>query len=335
LHVAPITSAWTETGVSWNTQPAAGASIASTTVSTANTFLLVDVTSQVQTWLADPSSNFGLEITSDGSASVQLDSKENTLTSHPPALELAIVGPAGPTGPTGATGPTGPAGSAGTTGATGAVGAAGLAGPLGPTGLTGPTGPTGATGLNGAPGLAGALGPTGPTGPTGPMGAAGANGAAGLAGAQGPSGTSGPAGAAGPFGPTGPTGPVGVSGASGTNGPADNRFNMDTTLHGTYTIPDFDSYLYYLTNNPVGTSTACGGAVTITLPHSTVVGSGRMVIISPGNVPNSTTLQCPGVAVTAQSGDTLVPSGSNASAHPLVAISNGAGSWIIMNNDGR
>jgi hypothetical protein len=60
-----------------------------------------------------------------------------------------------------------------------------------------------------------------------------------------------------------------------------------------------------------------------------------MVIISPGNVPASTSLQCPGVAVAVQGGDALVPTGTNASFHPLVVISNGAGNWIIVNNDGR
>jgi hypothetical protein len=107
-------------------------------------------------------------------------------------------------------------------------------------------------------------------------------------------------------------------------------------LHNTaYTIPDTDANLYYLTNNPVGTASTCGAVVTINLPHSAAVGAGRMVVISPGNVPNSNAVQCPGVAVAAQPGDTLVPSGANASAHPLFVISNGAGHWIIFNTGGR
>ena len=53
-----------------------------------------------------------------------------------------------------------------------------------------------------------------------------------------------------------------------------------------YTIPATDTFLYYLTNNPVGTATSCGGTITLNLPVSTVVGAGRMVIVSPGNVPN-------------------------------------------------
>jgi hypothetical protein len=115
-----------------------------------------------------------------------------------------------------------------------------------------------------------------------------------------------------------------------------NRFNLDTTLHPAfYIIPDTDTNLYYLTNNPVGTSPSCGGAVTIFLPHSATVGSGRMVIISPGNVPDSAATQCPGAGVAAQSGDTLVPPTALTSAHPIVTVSDGAGHWIIMNSGGR
>jgi hypothetical protein len=58
-----------------------------------------------------------------------------------------------------------------------------------------------------------------------------------------------------------------------------------------------------------------------------------MVIVSPGNVPNSS--GCPGVAVTVQGSDTVVPSGVNASYHPLVVVSDGAGHWIIINSGGR
>ena len=155
-----------------------------------------------------------------------------------------------------------------------------------------------------------------------------------------PGGPSGPQGAAGPQGAVGLTGPVGATGASGANGPTSNQFNLDPTLRpasGTsYTIPSTDTFLYYLTNNPLGTATTCGGAITLNLPVSTVVGAGRMVIASPGNVPNrSDGVQCPGVAVAVQGSDVLVPSGANASEHPITVVSDGAGHWIIMNSVGR
>ena len=150
-------------------------------------------------------------------------------------------------------------------------------------------------------------------------------------------GPSGAQGTQGIQGAAGPTGPAGAAGASGTNGPTSNHFALDTTLHNSpYTIPDSDTFLYYLTNNPVGTSGSCGGAVTMNLPHSTTVGAGRMVVISPGNVPNSTGVQCPGVTVAVQSGDTLLSqTGGFTSAHPVVSISDGAGHWIVMNTGGR
>ena len=340
LNFALATSSWSEGAVTFNTQPGVDTTFATATASVANTFVLVDVTTQAQAWLATPAANFGVEIAGVGSASVQLDTKENTSTSHPPTLELAIAGPAGATGATGAMGPTGATGATGPAGPTGAVGVAGAAGATGATGAAGPAGPAGATGASGTAGLAGAMGATGATGPAGPAGAAGATGTAGLAGAKGATGPSGPQGAAGPQGAVGVTGPAGATGASGASGPTSNQFNLDTTLRpasGTsYTIPPTDTFLYYLTNNPVGTATTCGGAITLNLPVSTVVGAGRMVIASPGNVPNrSDGVQCPGVAVAVQGGDALVPSGANASAHPIVVVSDGAGHWIIMNSDGR
>lgn len=336
LDFALATSSWGESTVSANTEPTVGVVFSTASVSVASTFILVDVTAQVQTWLAVPASNFGIEITGEGTTSVQLDTKENTATSHPPELEVSITGPAGPPGTPGGVGPTGSAGLTGPQGASGPIGATGATGPIGPGGAAGPTGAAGAAGAPGLPGAAGAKGPSGPSGPAGTAGSQGATGLAGAAGARGPSGPSGPAGAAGATGAVGLVGAAGATGASGANGPVGNHFNLDTTLHATdYIIPDTDTNLYYLTNNSPGTATTCGSVVTMVLPHSTAVGSGRMVIISPGNVPASTSVQCPGVAVATQGSDTLVPTGVNASAHPLVVTSDGAGHWIIMNSGGR
>ena len=127
-------------------------------------FVLVDVTAQVNAWLASPASNFGIQISSN--ATLTIDSKENTLTSHPAVLELTVAGAPGPAGPTGATGPAG---------ATGPPGLAGVPGAKGPTGATGPAGPVGPSGI----GAAGASGPAGPAGSTGPTGAFGPPGASG------------------------------------------------------------------------------------------------------------------------------------------------------------
>lgn len=244
LNFTLVTSPWSENTVTFATQPTtAGAPFASASVSTANSFVLVNVTAQVQNWIANPATNFGLEITGTGAASLLLDTKENTATSHPSQLSVATVLPAGPAGATGPTGPTGSAGEAGgtgpsgATGATGPIGSPGAAGPAGPTGIAGPTGPTGptgstgplgATGSAGPVGAAGPQGPVGPLGPTGPTGAAGFTGPTGATGGTGPQGATGPAGAAGAAGAAGsagaqgPTGPTGIAGSVGATGPTGN-----------------------------------------------------------------------------------------------------------------
>lgn len=236
LTFSLVSSAWSESTVTWNTQPAPGPSFVSASVATAGSFVLVDVTNEVQNWIANPGINLGLEITGVGSTALLLDTKENAATSHPGQLLIAITGtpgPAGPTGSAGATGPTGPGGStgptgptgvtgpAGATGRTGPAGIAGSTGATGPTGSTGSTGPTGATGAAGPVGSAGAqgpLGPTGPIGPTGSTGLTGSNGTTGPTGATGPTGPNGLAGATGPTGATGVAGATGIAGAIGPTG---------------------------------------------------------------------------------------------------------------------
>ena len=166
LQVSPLTSAWTESGVTWATAPTESATIKTgiTAASASGYYVLVDITNQVQDWIAAPASNFGLAIEPDASASgtfVMIDSKENASTSHPAYIDITLTG-AGAAGPTGATG------ANGTNGATGATGPAGANGTNGATGATGPAGANGINGTNGA---------IGPTGPAGSNGANGTNGA--------------------------------------------------------------------------------------------------------------------------------------------------------------
>ncbi len=171
IDIYDVTTAWAEGTVTWNSAPVAGAFQASIPVSAVSQWVGVDITPEVQTWLATPSLNHGIELVA-GTApntSVSLDAKENTGTSHPAQLQIVLNGAAGTTGPQGPAGATGPFGP---TGATGAAGAAGFTGPAGTTGPAGPAGPTGATGAMGPAGLglAGATGPSGPTGPAGSYG---------------------------------------------------------------------------------------------------------------------------------------------------------------------
>ncbi len=225
LNFTLLTSSWNENTVTYATRPTtAGSPFASASVTTANSFVLVNVTSQVQAWIANPATNFGLEITGTGGANVVLDSKENIETSHPAQLIINIVEANGPTGPTGVTGPNGSTGATGANGASGPTGATGPTGSTGSTGGTGPTGATGATGANGVTGTTGATGPTGITGPTGATGSTGPSGPTGLTGpiggtgVTGATGLTGPNGSAGPTGSQGPTGPTGATGLTGSTG---------------------------------------------------------------------------------------------------------------------
>ena len=332
LAYSQVTSPWTESTVTFSTQPTVAPSFASIPVSAAKSFLYVDVTPLVNAWLANPAANFGVQISSLAGANVLLDSKENTLTSHPPALEIVFLpagggaGPNGAIGPTGATGPTGPAGPGG------------VKGPTGATGPFGPTGPTGATGAVGAAGLAGAAGATGPTGAIGPTGASGATGAQGLAGAGG---ATGPTGAVGPTGPTGATGPQGLPGFPGTlgptgatgpqgaNGPSGNVFTFDTTIHPSgYTIPDTDRFIYYLANNPTS-----GGPATLVLPHANV--NGKILIAIPANASPVGSPDGNRILLNCQAGDTIWGSGPSSvttieSQRPIGLFSNGSGRWFLF-----
>ncbi|MGB9104952.1 MAG: DNRLRE domain-containing protein [Terriglobales bacterium] len=145
---------WSESTLTWNNQPLSGpgstvvgGSCASPiptaadpthplciTTGQVNGYVIIDITSQVQAWITDPTSNYGIVLvpTSGYSTSVAFDSKESSTTSHDPMLDIMVAGAAGATGPIGPQGP---------------QGVAGLTGLTGPTGPTGPQGPKGDLGL--------------------------------------------------------------------------------------------------------------------------------------------------------------------------------------------
>ena len=178
FNVYTVTSKWGENTITFASAPALGAVVNSSPVSvtsaSVNKFVLIDVTTAVQNWVAAPSSNFGLAlaVVPNGSGLFSFDSKENPLTGHQPELEIVLaggtgggsVGPPGPQGPQGVPGPAGPAGS---------VGPQGIQGPAGATGAQGPVGAPGPTGPAGQIGPQGPMGFTGPAGPQGPVGANG------------------------------------------------------------------------------------------------------------------------------------------------------------------
>ena len=205
VSVAPATSAGTEGGVTYATQPSAGAVFASFTPLQAGQYMTLDVTPLVQAWLANPASNDGLVLNS-STADVLLDSKENDQTGHPAHLDITVT-------------------STGLTGATGATGAAGLPGTQGVQGLPGVAslpGATGAQGLQGLQGVQGTTGAQGVVGATGVQEIAEANGVTGCHGHAGTQGATGMQGTIGTQGATGASGgyliescPLNVSGAAG------------------------------------------------------------------------------------------------------------------------
>ncbi len=181
MSVQPVTSAWTETAITFGTMPTLGAAVQTAQISKAAAYVAVDVTGLVQGWVGAPSTNLGFGLTAPA-AVFAVDSKENDLTGHPAALEIDLlplsgIGPAGPVGPAG---PAGPQGAPGVAGAAGAAGSPGANGPMGPIGLQGLPGLAGANGATGAIGPAGATSPAGATGPAGPAGESGVSGSGGF-----------------------------------------------------------------------------------------------------------------------------------------------------------
>ena len=148
LHV--VSGSWDKGTLIAATAPAIAAAPFATlplTSSDNDHFVSVDITDQVNDWLLGTTPNNGIALLPSAAANIsaELDSKENTGTSHPPELEIAFFGPQGPIGPDG---PQGPIGLTGPAGATGAIGPAGPAGgAIGPAGPIGPEGPPGSQDL--------------------------------------------------------------------------------------------------------------------------------------------------------------------------------------------
>jgi hypothetical protein len=219
FDLSTASAIWSEGTVNGISGPVAGTLIRSgISVSTANTYITIDVTAQVKLWL-NGATNTGFFLAPESGTVIYFDAKENVNTSHSATLDVLLTGPNGLAGLTGVAGATGPAGPTGPTGLLGATGATGPAGTSGPTGSTGSTGPTGPSGPSGASGPQGTTGNPGPQGATGPTGAAGPSGNQGPQGGTGPAGSAGATGIAGLTGPTGLSGPTGATGLPGSTGP--------------------------------------------------------------------------------------------------------------------
>ena len=92
VDVAPVESSWSEPTVTHSTLPGIGLPIgAGVSVDLADEYYSFDVTAQVQDWVAAPTTNFGLALSSP-SGLIYLDSKESTATSHPATLDVTVAG---------------------------------------------------------------------------------------------------------------------------------------------------------------------------------------------------------------------------------------------------
>lgn len=152
VHLAQ--GAWAEASLNANNAPALGPTIATVSIAAGQsaTFVTVDVTTQVSDWLSGATPNNGIALVPSNANPInfQFDAKENTGTSHPAEIEVALAGPQGPMGLQGLPGLNGAPGTPGADGAPGAPGAPGT---------------PGAPGNDGAPGAPGPPGPTGPPSP--------------------------------------------------------------------------------------------------------------------------------------------------------------------------
>ena len=161
-----VLAPWEEDTLSAASAPALSGAFATIPIpNVQNSFVTLDLTTVLQGWLTNPSTNHGLALVpeSNDPVRVELDSKEDVATSHPMELEVALVsgGSPGPAGPQGDPGPPGPPGPAGAQGPSGLLGPQGLPGPQGPIGLPGPQGLPGPEGPGGGLTLAGMTCPSG------------------------------------------------------------------------------------------------------------------------------------------------------------------------------
>jgi hypothetical protein len=323
LDLSAANIAWTESSVSGTSGIAAGAPVqAGIPVTSPQTYITLDVTNQVRSWL-NGAPNTGFFLAASGGTTAFLDSKESVSTSHPATLEVVFSGAPGLTG---AVGPTGPTGAPGTPGTPGATGPTGPTGPVGPTGATGPAGATGVAGIGGPTGATGPAGDTGPAGPTGATGVAGAQGPPGATGPAGPTGAAGAAGATGPMGVTGSQGPIGPTGAAGTTGPAfTNADSVDavTLVNGNTISAASTSFIFFVNNS--------GGPATITLPLANTL-AGKQIRLQATNPDNGSS-----ITVQRQGTDQIFsiakdPPGETSVIRPngMTLVSDGVNRWLLL-----
>ena len=90
ISVAPVNASWNEYSATNATAPAIGTAFTSFTATIPGQYVVIDVTSQVQSWLSSPGTNFGIALTTNA-ANVLLDAKENDQTSHASSLDVVVT----------------------------------------------------------------------------------------------------------------------------------------------------------------------------------------------------------------------------------------------------
>ena len=118
FDVYELNSAWSQSTLTYANAPILGASATGNhptqIPAAADQFILVDITPLVQDWVNGSATNYGVALSMTTiSGGVLFDSKEATLTSHMPVLQIVLNGLPGPQGPTGQSGLTGPQGLTG------------------------------------------------------------------------------------------------------------------------------------------------------------------------------------------------------------------------------
>jgi len=132
FNIDVVAGSWSEKTITYDLQPAIGTTIATAVpLTTANksSYIEVDITSAVQSWLNGTEPNDGIVLVANSPLIASFMTKENTGMSHPAELDIVFYG-------SGEQGPAGPTGQ-------GAQGFTGPSGPIGPVGSAGPTGPVG------------------------------------------------------------------------------------------------------------------------------------------------------------------------------------------------
>src|SRR2546421_625707 len=92
ISIYRVTSSWTEDSVTDATSPTFGVAESAVAITSANAgkWVTIDITQLVKDWLDHVLPNNGIALVAADGADVLIDSKENSVTSHEPHLEIVL-----------------------------------------------------------------------------------------------------------------------------------------------------------------------------------------------------------------------------------------------------